>query len=185
MLALVGCGGAQAEKAEDVRPHVSEPPPTDAMPDVPNREVHIQDAELELERAERALDQGVAARRTTPLAPPQPQLPPPQPIPPTQPGTKPPTPSPSPPSPQAQSSCETACIALDSMKRSAKYLCELSGSRDARCASAEDRVRRAERRVREVCGVCGGEPAASLSPVRGESVAWIDANPLSAALHDP
>jgi hypothetical protein len=184
VLALVGCG-AGAEKAEDVSPVTAPAPPGgDAMPNVPDREVHIQDAERELERAERTLDVGIAARRAGPpgVSPPTPPTPPePGPTSP-KPGTKPPSEN---TTPQAGSSCETACIALASMKRSAKYLCELSGTGDARCSSAEDRVKRAERRVREVCGSCN-EPAAFGRPAcRWVTIAGIDGPPLSTAPRDP
>lgn len=43
--------------------------------------------------------------------------------------------------------CDKACRALASMKRSAERICELAGSTDARCTSAQSRVARAKERV--------------------------------------
>ena len=54
----------------------------------------------------------------------------------------------------ARDGCTTACGALASMARAATRLCALTGEGDARCASARDRLRAAEGRVRAACPSC-------------------------------
>jgi hypothetical protein len=51
--------------------------------------------------------------------------------------------------------CMTACRALASMRRAANHLCDLTGSNDPRCASAQDRVTNAGGRVQQHC-TCNG-----------------------------
>lgn len=51
--------------------------------------------------------------------------------------------------------CVTACRALASMRRATGHLCDLTGSNDPRCASAQDRVTSAGGRVQQHC-TCGG-----------------------------
>jgi hypothetical protein len=54
-----------------------------------------------------------------------------------------------------RSPCDTACRALSSMRRAVEHLCGLTGEGDARCASARERVRSADERVRAICPRCG------------------------------
>ncbi|MDC3961176.1 hypothetical protein [Polyangium jinanense] len=58
--------------------------------------------------------------------------------------------------PVSDDPCMTACRALQSMGRAATHLCDLAGEDDARCASAKDRVRKAEDLVRQRCPACAG-----------------------------
>ena len=50
--------------------------------------------------------------------------------------------------------CFTACRALHSMGRAATHLCDMAGEDNDRCASAKDRLRRAEELVRQRCPDC-------------------------------
>ena len=50
--------------------------------------------------------------------------------------------------------CWSACRALASMERAAAHLCSLAGSGDARCASAQTRLRQASDRVHAGCPSC-------------------------------
>ncbi|MDI3291249.1 hypothetical protein [Polyangium sp. 15x6] len=58
--------------------------------------------------------------------------------------------------PVSDDPCMTACRALQSMGRAATHLCDLAGEDDARCATAKDRVRKAEDLVRQRCPACAG-----------------------------
>ncbi|MRG90856.1 hypothetical protein [Polyangium spumosum] len=60
------------------------------------------------------------------------------------------------PKPVSADPCSTACRALDSMERAATHLCDLAGAEAARCASAKDRLRKAEELVRQRCPGCAG-----------------------------
>lgn len=60
------------------------------------------------------------------------------------------------PRPVSTDPCATACRALDSMERAATHLCDLAGAEATRCASAKDRLRKAEELVRQRCPGCAG-----------------------------
>jgi hypothetical protein len=53
--------------------------------------------------------------------------------------------------------CVSACRALGSMTRAATHLCSLAGDGDARCASAQDRVKSATTRVQQACPACAAD----------------------------
>ena len=53
--------------------------------------------------------------------------------------------------------CARACRALDSMKRSARHICQLEPPPgQGRCEDANERVQQARRRVHRSCGECQG-----------------------------
>jgi hypothetical protein len=105
-----------------------------------DRARHVEDALREIEIAERSLETSLVTPR--PRKPKGPQVVP-QPVPP---GPKAPNGEP------VSADCETACVALRSMQRSAAYVCKLTGPGDHRCERAERRVRAArEKIVRAAC----------------------------------
>ncbi len=52
--------------------------------------------------------------------------------------------------------CEVACRALGSMKRAAEHVCRATGTSDARCGRARNRVTAASERVAASCEDCEG-----------------------------
>ena len=56
--------------------------------------------------------------------------------------------------PAGSDPCAVACRALASMRRATDHLCGLAGEQDGRCASARERVRGADERVRASCPRC-------------------------------
>jgi hypothetical protein len=128
----------------------AEEPPSAPAPvlDPNERARHIEDALVELGLAERALEVTLNAPRPAPGSPPVKPAPT-KPVKPGTPGTG--------PTPSAESGCETACMALASMRRSASYVCRLAGAQDNRCTTANVRVKAAEERVRTACAGCGVE----------------------------
>jgi hypothetical protein len=58
--------------------------------------------------------------------------------------------------PQPPDRCATACTALGSMQRAAEHVCSIAGAGDARCKSAEERVKSAAARVHAACPACAG-----------------------------
>lgn len=161
-LLLVGCGAAPPAEKSEAAPE-AEAPRAEAPGN--DKDVRIENAIGDIDRAERELQRGVAIG---PHPAPSPGTSPVPPTSPSPPGPK----SPGPPIEPGATGCETACRALESMRRSAHMLCDLTGDVDARCATASERVKRAETRVREVCGGCDA-PAAKL-----------DEAPMSVALRD-
>lgn len=141
---LSACGGAEPPSPPAMIPgpaggdddkHEGEKAP-DLGP--AERERHIEDALREVDAAERALDQNLKTR--TPGRDPAP-------VPGPGPGAEPST------------GCETACQALTSMQRAAAYVCKLAGDADARCRTAEGRVRAARTKVERAACSCP-EPVA-------------------------
>ncbi len=53
-----------------------------------------------------------------------------------------------------QTQCKNVCDALTSMMRAVTHLCDITGTDDARCASARGRAERAEERVTQSCPDC-------------------------------
>lgn len=143
-----GCGAAPSEPQPLTPPVVIDQPEAlrDVLPPA-LREQHVADAFAELGMAERALDDALSP---VSIAPPTSSA---RPTPRDAGGPKdtgPPRAHPGEPS----SGCETACLALASMQRSARYVCRLAGSGDERCHEASDRVRRAESRVSGASCAC-------------------------------
>ncbi len=144
-----GCGAAPPPASTVVEPSpiaaLPEVTPRDALP-LAMREQHVADALAELGTAELALDEALAPAA---IAPPTAPRPPPR----EDRATK------DRPAAQAlpgepRSGCETACMALASMTRSARFVCRLAGSADERCTEASARVRRAEARVSQASCAC-------------------------------
>ncbi|MCC6522819.1 MAG: hypothetical protein IT373_09175 [Polyangiaceae bacterium] len=124
---------------------------------------HIEDALAELRAAERAVEQSLAPVEPPATRPPLPptsgaRVPPPRLTASAPGGVVLPDPAasapPAEPDPDAASRCVVACNALQSMRRSAALLCELTGRDDTRCSSAEDRVGVSRAKVRASCGAC-------------------------------
>ncbi|MDI1478694.1 hypothetical protein [Polyangium sp. y55x31] len=53
-----------------------------------------------------------------------------------------------------ESPCHGACRAYASMKRAATRLCDLAGKEDDRCAAAQERIDRANERLKAACPRC-------------------------------
>jgi hypothetical protein len=145
VVACVGCAARASEAPPAAAP--STPGADPAAPYGQPPEPHIRDAEVELLRAERALDEAMPRAEATARA-----LPPP-------PDKKKAEEPESERAPKRggeapRDPCGTACIALASMARSAEHLCRLAGPADARCSGARSRVQAAEERVRATCGAC-------------------------------
>jgi hypothetical protein len=170
-IAVAACGPVRDASPPESPPPPGPPPPlaAGAASEAPREgaasmEPHIRDALAELERAERTLD-GLVAPQPERAGDSRPTTPP-------RAGAKKDTPqAPAPPSKSAPASgpCGTACDALASMRRSATYLCRLTGDGDPRCAQALERVRVASERVRATCGSCepGGDLRGRLERSRG------------------
>jgi hypothetical protein len=165
--ALAGCGSASTPQ---VAPSPA-PPPADvtAAPpvittDLPpaERQQHIEDALGELTESERALDREIARRAANRQSSPPPT--PKKPIPDKPTGQRPTAPSTPEQAEPKDRSCEIACVALASMRRSAAYVCKLAGDGDARCVDARTRVRRSEDKLLGTCGGCGAEPLTLVAP---------------------
>lgn len=153
---VAACGAGAPPESPKVAPApvVTEAPAADSPTTLPtpDREVHIEDALSELRDAERALD----VEMQKPAAP---KRPPPHPE--THPEARPET------RPSDERSCQIACVALASMRRSADYVCKLAGSGDPRCVDASSRARRAEAKVTASCGACTSTPLSlRVEPVR-------------------
>ncbi|NUP11737.1 MAG: hypothetical protein HOW73_37295 [Polyangiaceae bacterium] len=136
VLLLGACEAPQPKAPEPVAPAVftvkegESLPPEQAAP-------HVADAEAEILLAEQTILVALSPAKDHP----------PKPSTPAQPGAG---TGPAPPvvSQNEQSSpCAIACSALSSMKRSAAYLCKLTGAADQRCSNANGRVAAAEARV--------------------------------------
>lgn len=124
---------AEAPPTEVVGGQAAPPPSPSGVSSLPpqERERHVADAEAELSYAERALDES--------LRNPRPRLEPKK-----KPVSKAEEQSPADP---ASDTCSVACTALASMRRSAEFLCRLTGPDDGRCAQARARVERARARI--------------------------------------
>jgi hypothetical protein len=150
LVVLGGCGSAPPEPAPPTDVSVERAVPDDGL-SPGDRELHVADAFAELGRAERALDESLAPAPVS-SAPRPPKTPP----------TSPSSPAADAASPPKEGAlhpgCETACLALLSMRRSAKFVCRLTGPADGRCANANERLAAAERRVAAAsCGCPTGD----------------------------
>lgn len=148
---LTGCGAAPSPPRE-APVELPGPPVDPSLPPLGEREPHIADALAELELAERALSVSLGppeAPSATPKAPPTPPLGPR--------GRETPLEATKKSGAQEEEpaiGCEVACRALASMRRSARYVCELAGPADPRCTNAEARVGGASDRVASAKCVC-------------------------------
>jgi len=144
-MVLGACGAPPPAVTPPAEIRVESGPPDDGL-SPSDRELHVADAFAELTNAERVLDETLAPTQTK--VPPGPRAP-------THPndsaasGATPPSTSSA-----TNPGCETACLALQSMRRSARFLCRLTGPGDERCSNANARVAVAERRVAAASCAC-------------------------------
>jgi hypothetical protein len=137
IVAASGCAGSKALPPETPPAEPAAVPVADEKP--PERDDDVEALQRQLDESERDLQAGLG----TPASEPEGKTGE------TGPGAK-----PSAAQPRRQAPCDVACRALESMKRSAERICELTDQADARCTGADARVRRGTEQVTRAGCAC-------------------------------